>query len=89
MSITLQEAADSEDLEAAWRYIQADFKVAFAKRNRLYDGQVGFWELMFSGGLSKLIAKAEAEVDRLHVMLKAIDTIRTAARREAALETLF
>lgn len=89
MSMTLQEAASSDDLQAAWLHIRADFRIAYAKRNRLYEGKVGFWELMLSGGMSKLIAEAEAEVNRLHAMLKAIDSIRIVARREGSLERLF
>lgn len=89
MTVTLQEAADSKELEAAWRYIQADFKIVFAKRNRLREGKVRFWELMFSGGLEKLTAKTEAEMNRLHGMLKAIDSIRSVAREEDSLERLF
>lgn len=89
MTTTLLEAAEADDLQAAWLHIREDFRVAYAKRNRLYEGKVGFWELMFSGGMSKLVADAEAEVNRLHSMLKAIDSIRAVARREGSLERLF
>lgn len=89
MTMTLQEAADSEELQAAWLHIREDFRKAYAKRNRLYEGKVGFWELMLSGSMSKLIAEAEAETNRLHVMLKAIDSIRAVARREGSLERIF
>ena len=81
MDKTLADYANAPELEAAWRYIQADFKVAFARRNRLYEGKVGFWELMRHRSLQKIIHEAELEVDRLHSMLKAIDNIRTAARK--------
>ena len=80
MAASLKEAAESPDLEAAWRHIQADFRIAFDRRNRYYAREFGFWELLRSGGSRRLIEDAEAEVDRLHGMLRSIDTIRRFAR---------
>lgn len=85
----VQEAAESEGLDAAWRHIQADFRVAMDRRSRIYDGQLGFWELMgstFSGGAAKLRTDAEQEVERLHAMLKAIDEVGAAARKLSTVE---
>lgn len=81
MAKSLADYANAPELEAAWRHIQVDFRVAFARRNRLMAGKVGFWELMRSRSLQKLIWEAEEEVDRLHSMLKAIDNIRGAIRK--------
>jgi hypothetical protein len=82
MAKSLAEYATAPELSAAWGYIQADFRIAFARRNRLRAGEVGFFELMRARSLSKLVREAEAEVDRLHSMLKAIDNLRLAASKE-------
>jgi len=87
LATTLKEAADSPELEGAWRHIQADFRVAFDRRNRYYAREFGFWELLRSGGSRRLIEDAEAEVDRLHGMLRSIDTIRRVAREASELES--
>jgi len=79
MALTLKQAAESPELEAAWRHIQADFRVAFDRRNRYYARDFRFLELLRSGGSRRLIEDAEAEVDRLHGMLRSIDSIRRAA----------
>lgn len=83
---TLREAADAPELNAAWQHIQADFRVAFDRRNRYYAGKFGLWETLRSGGVSKLVAEAEAEVERLHGMLRSIDNIRRVARNAADAE---
>ncbi len=80
----LLSAAGSRDLEAAWRYLQADFRVAMAKRDRIFEGQVTFLEAMSFKGYSRLRYEAQAEVDRIFPLLRAIDRIRATNRRVAA-----
>lgn len=76
-------AAESPELEAAWRYLQADFRVAMAKRDRIFDGQVTFLEAMSFRGYSRLRYEAQAEVDRIFPLLQSIDRIRAVNRRVA------
>lgn len=91
MSTTAEAVIQNADaLEGAWREIQSRFRYAMMMRERATTGRMSWWERRRAretygkdADLAGIVAGHwEREVEDLSAMLKAIDVIRVAAKRE-------
>lgn len=73
---------ESEALEATWRFVQEDLKVAMKRRDQLLSGIWPLWAAFRLRGPARALEEVEIELKRLGRMLRALDRVRSAAKRE-------